>query len=161
MGALVCSSVFVFGNPYTSRVPAGQPSAVLPGAIDGLWMLRANNHVFFNVEPTINGYKISRSTRSGTGNYVYRAWTTEINDCVILNLKDGEKNPEYMLYKMELEGDQLVLTSVSALNEQQFTCSESLRDYLASNLHKPGFFDLHDRMVFSRVTSSFNVLDLG
>lgn len=153
MGAFVCSSVFVFGNPYTSRVPAGEPSGVASGAIDGTWKLRANNHVFFHVEASPAGYRITRTTRSGTGNYVYRAWTTEIDDCVILNVKDGEKNPEYMLYKLELEGDQLVLTSVSSLNEQQFDNSENLRRYLRSNLHQPGFFDLHDRMVFMRVAS--------
>jgi len=101
MSALVCSSAFVFGNPYTSRVPAGAPAGVLPGAIDGTWKLRANNHVFFHVETTDGIYKITRTTRSGTGNYTYRAWATDIEDCLILNVKDGEKNPEYMLYKFE------------------------------------------------------------
>ena len=49
------------------------------------------------------------------------------------------------------ENDRLLLTSVSALNQEQFTSPGDMRKYLAANMGRPGFLDMHDRMVFNRV----------
>ncbi|MBX2905929.1 MAG: hypothetical protein KF744_07825 [Taibaiella sp.] len=152
MSALVCSSAFVFGSPYTSLVPAGAPSGRQSTLLCGLWTLRGFSHINFYVEPEGNHFAITRTTRSGTGNYVYKAWTTDINGSLVLNVQDGEKQPEYMLYNLEVQDrDQVLLTSVSALNDVQCSTSEELRNYLSANIASPGFLDIHDKMVFTRV----------
>lgn len=152
MSALVCSSVFVFGSPYSSKVPAGWPSGTAAKTICGTWTPKGYANVYFHVEAGSDGYLVRRITRSGTGSYFYRAWTTDIEGATILNLKDGEKHPEYMLYKLDMEErDRLLLTSVSALNEEQFTSPGDLRKYLELNIDRPGFLDMHDRMIFNRV----------
>lgn len=152
MSALVCSSAFVFGSPYTSLVPAGEPAGKRSRLLCGLWTLRGYSHIYFYVEPDGDRFAITRTTRSGTGNYVYKAWTTDINGFVVLNVQDGDKQPEYMLYNLDIQDrDQVLLTSVSALNDVQCSTSEELRRYLSTNMERPGFLDIHDRMVFTRV----------
>lgn len=151
LGALVCSSVFVFGSPYTSKVPVTDPAAMPDISVAGAWKLRGSKNTYFTVKMTGGIYRIERMSLSGTGHYVYNGWTSRVGDMLLLNLKDGVRDPDYMIYRLEMDDpDRLVLTSVSELTREQFTTPADLRNFLLSNAQRPGLFDLNDRMVFTR-----------
>lgn len=154
MAPLVCSSVFIFGCPYTSKVPVSGPQNLPDSGITGAWKLQGSRNTFFHVETQGSMYRIERLNLSGTGRYVYKGWTTVVSNVVLLNLKDGERNPDYMLYKIEIiSHDHIVVTSVSERNDTQFNTSEKLEAYLRENINEPWLFDSNDRMVFTRSVS--------
>jgi len=153
MPLLIIIALTTTGCPYQSTQPVDAPSVKVDIALLGRWE-DATGSTSFNTEKPV--YVVTKKSE-----YVYAIETTSfdfnvetneydknvtfyeghvslINDTKFLNVKQispmQEGDAQYYIYKMEVAGNNCILSEVSSCIDKTFSSSAELKAFLLKNL---------------------------
>ncbi|HNP49363.1 MAG TPA: hypothetical protein PKL85_11030, partial [Bacteroidia bacterium] len=152
--ALLLCSVLFFACPYESSVPIDEANIGTDPRLLGKW--KKNNSEDVSIDVTAfdkTHYTIDRIGKSENEMEHYLAFESIVNGFHFLNIQrkdsaDGEQ--KYLLYKMLVRADSVILSEITDNIDEQFSNSTALKKFIAGNMNNSYFFNKED-LVYLKV----------
>jgi hypothetical protein len=139
-------SLIFMGCPYESMVPIDQPNVKVEKANLGSWKNVATESSYEYVV-TQDGdyvYEIEEITFGSEGSEntskFYKGHISDVNGQKFMNLKGQEKDDSYMLFKVDMNGSEVVFSDVTPHIQETFSRSSDLKTFIAEHMHLSFFF---------------------
>ncbi len=141
MAALIALAILFSGCPYSSTIPLSEATAKIPDSFIGTWERMDSEGDKVEVKRTgPNTMDVIQPNSEGEPT-IYHAHFTEIGGSTFMNLKEDGEYSNYLLYKLEKEGDfKIKLVEVTPYIRETFETSADLRKFVEQNMQHSFFF---------------------
>ncbi len=141
MAALIALAILFSGCPYSSTIPLSEATAKIPDSFIGTWERMDSEGDKVEVKRTgPNTMDVIQPNSEGEPT-IYHAHFTEIGRSTFMNLKEDGEYSNYLLYKLEKEGDfKIKLVEVTPYIRETFETSADLRKFVEQNMQHSFFF---------------------
>jgi Zn-finger nucleic acid-binding protein len=142
---LILSCVVVGGCPYETDVPIDAPSVIVDPNLLGTWIDNGNVNEIYTVSRQDDyTYQIVATQEDEKETETYTAHASIVNKTTFLNIKKTRPEPmtnSYILYKIELRGDQeVILTEITENIDEKFSSSQELKKFISKNMNNSYFY---------------------
>lgn len=133
------------GCPYESKVPIDPPSVKINNALLGSWFDQSNKNAVYHISKQDEyGYHVVVTDAEKDEHEIYHAYTSLVKGTTFLNItkeQPGKTPSAYLLYKLEVMGDQkITLSEVTENIDETFATSSELKKYIGANMKNSYFF---------------------
>jgi len=147
--------LLLWGCPYQSLVPLGQPLEKINERIIGSWVsqhevdkespsyyvINTSDSIFYMIDHfTFNDNDSSYSVKQ------YVAHSTTLDSNLFLNVQ-GVGNKDYIMHRIELMKEGFVLYEVTDNVDEKFTNSEEMQTFFKKNMHLSFFYNREETVL--------------
>lgn len=138
---LIALAILLAGCPYSSTIPLGEATIKIADSYIGTW--EKMNSDGEKVEVKRTGPNTMDIIQNGSDNSqtIYHAHLTDIAGTTFMNVKEDGEFSNYLLYKIEKEGDfKIKMVEVTPYIRETFETSAELRTFVEKNMQHSFFF---------------------
>ena len=143
-------SIALWGCPYKSSVPLGEPTEYISKQVLGKWVPKSmenkENPDYYVIEmrDTFN-YDVEHfqynDEEEGYASKTYVCWTTRVNDILFMNVQQSAQR-EVTLYRLDVMGDDLmVLYEVTNNIDERFEDSATMLEFFKKHMKLSFFYN--------------------
>ncbi len=149
--------IFLTGCPYASDYPIDKPSVKVDIGLLGKWEDATGNTSFVGDKPVyvvtkkstfIYGISTTSYVQNSSTNgleentTVYEGHISLVNDIEFINIKQisPESDNKYFIYKLEVSGNNCILSELSSTIDKTFSSSAELKAFILKNLENELLF---------------------
>ncbi len=142
---IVSLAILLCSCPYESVVPIDEPRVKINPKILGTWEETEDHDVYKVSRKDDFTYSIDVTENKDNKANHFIAFLSTVNGATFLNLseiKPADSGKKYALYKIEMPGDDMVkIFAVSDNIREQFTSSQDLKKFIATNMKNSYFLE--------------------